>query len=238
MRIPVEKTADNVRAMFDQIAPRYDFLNHTLSLGIDIRWRNTTVKAAKRKTSTSAPEILDLCCGTGDLTFALRDGFPGASRVIGSDFSANMIDLAEQKRGERSVSFEVGDATAMRFDDGSFDVVSVAFGIRNVVDLDRGLAEMRRLLRPGGIALILEFSTPPIPLMNQVYRLYFHRILPTIGNRISKSSDSAYTYLPESVDDFPGPKELADRMTAAGFDEVTWKRLTFGIACLHIGKVA
>jgi demethylmenaquinone methyltransferase/2-methoxy-6-polyprenyl-1,4-benzoquinol methylase len=234
----VEKTADNVRAMFDQIAPRYDVLNHTLSLGIDIRWRNTTVKAARLQRSTDSPEILDLCCGTGDLTFALHAGFPGAKRVIGADFSPNMIDLAEEKRGDRAVSFEVGDATAMRFEDASFDIVSVAFGIRNVVDLDRGLSEMRRLLRSGGTALILEFSSPPIPLMNQVYRLYFHRILPAIGNRISKSSVSAYTYLPESVDDFPGPKELADRMTAAGFDEVTWKRLTFGIACLHIGKVA
>jgi demethylmenaquinone methyltransferase / 2-methoxy-6-polyprenyl-1,4-benzoquinol methylase len=221
-----------VRDMFDQVAPRYDLLNHLLSLNVDKLWRRRTVKRLRPVLERADARVVDLCCGTGDLMFAL--GVQAKARVFGSDFSHAMLVRARQKA--RSADLFEADALRLPLRDASVDLVTAAFGFRNLTNYDSGLREFRRVLRPGGIAAILEFSTPPNPLFARVYGSYSSRVLPWIGGTIS-GAPQAYRYLPESVRKFPEPAELAAMMRAAGFSEVRWERMTFGIVALHLGTV-
>ncbi|HLU48894.1 MAG TPA: bifunctional demethylmenaquinone methyltransferase/2-methoxy-6-polyprenyl-1,4-benzoquinol methylase UbiE, partial [Planctomycetota bacterium] len=237
--MPLSKEGRRVRAMFAGIARRYDLLNHVLSLNIDRRWRR---RAARRLALDARSRVLDVCTGTGDLAFELaRHLAPDEGWVHGTDFCPEMVTIAEEKRKRRAVrnvAFSVADTLALPFPDGAFDAVTVAFGIRNVESLDRGLAEMARVLRPGGRLAILEFTASQRRPIRAAYRLYFHRLLPRIGAWISRSraGEDAYAYLPASVDEFPGPEELGRRMEQAGFAAVRWDLLSFGIAALHVGE--
>ena len=225
-----------VRRIFSEIAPRYDLLNHVLSFNIDRRWRR---RAVDRLGWERVPDgtYLDACAGTYDLSLELarRPGFRG--RVVASDFARPMLVEGKGKLDGAPVVPLCADTLRLPFADGTFHGATVGFGVRNLADLDRGLAEFRRVLRPGGRLVILEFTTPPNALVRGGYHLYFHRILPVVG-RIVSGHPWAYRYLPESVKEFPGPDGLADRMRAAGFDEARWERVTFGIAAIHVGEVA
>ncbi len=227
---------DYVQQMFSDIAPRYDLLNHVLSLNIDRAWR---VKALKALDWRTRPEgtYLDLCAGTLDVGAMLtkQSGFGGF--VVGADFAVPMLQHGRGK-ALRSVLSPVGaDALALPLANASVDGAIVAFGIRNVADLDAGLREVHRVVRPGGRFVILEFSTPSSALVRAGYHAYFHHVLPRIGRLVS-GHGSAYTYLPMSVSHFPTGDDLAQRMRAAGFASVTWQPLTFGIAAIHVGTVA
>lgn len=229
------KSAEDVRAMFARVAPRYDFLNHALSLCQDFRWR----RAAARELSslkTDSP-IADVCAGTGDLGFAFLRARPQA-RVIALDFTQEMLlrGLAKSAHNtDRTVFFARGDALRLPLRDRSCAASAVAFGIRNVTDLDRGLRELHRILEPGGKALILEFTKPPGRLFGPLYLFYFRHILPVLGRLLSWRSGDAYTYLPASVAAFAGPLEMKDRMQAAGFADVRATPLTFGVVHLYVG---
>ncbi|MDJ0522958.1 MAG: bifunctional demethylmenaquinone methyltransferase/2-methoxy-6-polyprenyl-1,4-benzoquinol methylase UbiE [Planctomycetota bacterium] len=227
------KRGRRISRMFDRIAPTYDVLNHLLSANTDVRWRK---KAAGMLELKGSERLLDLCCGTGDLAMAMKDG--GAGEVVGTDFAPEMIRIAEQKDGER-IEWHIADTTDLPFDDASFDVATVGFGVRNLEDLDAGFREAHRVLRPGGRFLILEFSRPPNRVFRGVYHAYFMIVLPMIGNLVSGGGgDNAYTYLPRSVMAFPGPNALADRLKGAGFESVDITPLTGGIACIHIAHKA
>lgn len=225
--IPVEQ-------MFSAIAPRYDLLNRLLSAGRDRSWRREAVAAA-----ALPPEgaLLDVCTGTADMALEAARRFPDA-RIAGVDFSRPMIDLGRAKverarLGER-ITLQVAPAEALPFPEGFFDAATAAFGLRNIPDRLRGLREMRRVLRPGGRAVILEFSIPPFPLFRGVYLWYFHRVLPWIG-RIVSGHPTAYAYLPASVADFPSPEGLSAWMREAGFRDVSHRLLTAGIVAIHVG---
>lgn len=220
-----------VKQMFTSIAPRYDLLNHVLSLNIDKRWRR---RAVRRLGWEARPEgtYLDACAGTLDLAveLATRDGFRG--RVVGTDFVVPMLSLGAGKaRAVRSVG---ADTLALPFGDARFDGATVGFGVRNLADLDEGLRELRRVLRPGARLVILEFATPHRWPVRPLYLFYFRRVLPWIGRTVSKHRD-AYTYLPASVLRFPEPDALAGRMERAGFRDVHYERRTFGIVAIHWG---
>src|SRR5262245_30596198 len=226
------KRGSRISRMFDRIAPTYDVLNHVLSANIDVRWRKQVVQ---RLALTGAERCLDACSGTGDLAIALAEG--GAKEVVGSDFAPDMLERARSKAappGAR-VQFVVADTTRLPFPDAQFDVATVGFGVRNLENLDGGLRELCRVLRPGGRLAILEFSRPSNPIVRGVYDLYFMLILPLIGNLVSGGAENAYAYLPRSVMAFPRPGALAERMKAAGFAKVEYEPLTMGIAYLHLG---
>jgi len=228
------EASDWVRAMFARVAHRYDLANHLLSFNVDRYWRARTVARLRDLLRTPGTKALDLCCGTGDLVLALEA--EGRCAVLGSDFCHPMLTAAVEKiarSGFRSRLFEA-DALQMPVRDGSFDLIAVAFGFRNLVDYPRGLEEMRRMLRPGGVAAILEFSQPPNRAFAALYNFYSRRVLPALGGALSGSKD-AYAYLPESVRKFPLPEELAQLMRGAGFAQVSFERITGGIVCLHIG---
>jgi demethylmenaquinone methyltransferase/2-methoxy-6-polyprenyl-1,4-benzoquinol methylase len=222
-----------VRRIFSEIAPRYDLLNRLLSLGIDRRWRTI---ALRRLGWDRAPEgtYLDLCAGTLDVGAQLsrQPGFRG--RILGADFAEPMLRAGTGKAPAATLAPVVADALALPVRDGVFDGAIVAFGIRNVARLDAGLREVHRALRPGARFVILEFSTPRVPLVRAAYLFYFHRILPLIG-RIISGHRTAYTYLPRSVAHFPETEALAAAMRDAGFRDVRWESLTFGIAAIHVG---
>jgi len=223
-----------VRGMFGRIAPRYDLANHLLSMNIDRYWRAHTVRRVRPVLDRPGARALDICCGTGDLLLALARH----RAVIGSDFCHPMLVIAREKIAHRrapAVVFE-SDALALPVRNASLDLVTVAFGFRNLANYEAGLAEMRRVLRPGGMAAILEFSTPSNGLFAAVYHFYSRRILPIIGGLISGSPD-AYRYLPESVRKFPAAPELAAKMRAAGFQNVSFEYLTGGSVALHLGSV-
>jgi demethylmenaquinone methyltransferase/2-methoxy-6-polyprenyl-1,4-benzoquinol methylase len=225
-----------VRDMFGRVAHRYDLANHLLSFNIDRHWRSRTVAEVRAILRHPETRALDLCCGTGDLLMALESA--RGARCFGSDFCHPMLAAAGAKLRKsrlRSVLFE-SDALRLPVRDASLDVVTVAFGFRNLVNYEAGLLEMRRVLRPGGMVAILEFSQPGNPAFAALYGWYSRRILPVIGGAISGARD-AYTYLPESVRKFPDAPELADRMRAAGFRDVRFIRMTFGIVALHLGTV-
>ena len=222
-----------VRDMFGRVAPRYDLLNHVLSFQIDRYWRAATVKRVRHILERPGARVLDLCCGTGDLMIALQK--QARSRVMGSDFCHPMLVAAAAKSENVAPLFEA-DALQLPLPDASLDLVTVAFGFRNLANYETGLRELRRVLRPGGMAAILEFSQPPNAAFAALYGFYSRQVLPRIGAWLSGSSD-AYTYLPESVRKFPGAEQLAVKMQAAGFENVQFKRLTFGIAALHLGSV-
>jgi demethylmenaquinone methyltransferase / 2-methoxy-6-polyprenyl-1,4-benzoquinol methylase len=226
------QAAEYVRDMFARVAPRYDLLNHLLSFNVDRYWRAQTVRRVRHMLMPGA-RVIDLCCGTGDLTLALQEA--GGASVFGSDFCHPMLVAARRKSRGVARYFEA-DTLRLPIVDGSLDLVSAAFGFRNLANYDDGLREMLRVLRPGGMAAILEFSQPPNPAIASMYGLYSRRILPAIGGAISGSKD-AYRYLPESVRKFPTAEELAESMRAAGFREVRFERMTFGVVVLHLGIV-
>lgn len=220
-----------VRQMFTAIAPRYDLLNHVLSLNIDRAWRRSAVRRL-RWDATPGGLYLDLCAGTLDLAVELerQRGFTGA--VVGADFVVPMLKLGQGKaRGVRGVG---ADALVLPFPDGTFDGCMIAFGIRNLEDVGAGLAEMARILRPGGRLVILEFSMPSRWPVRPLYAFYFRHVLPRIGRLVSKHT-SAYTYLPDSVSAFPEPTELVASISAHGFAAVRHEALTFGVASLYHG---
>jgi demethylmenaquinone methyltransferase / 2-methoxy-6-polyprenyl-1,4-benzoquinol methylase len=216
--------ADGVRAMFDRIAPVYDAMNRVMTAGLDQRWRRATARAVVG----SGDSVLDACCGTGDLAIAAaREG----GHVTGLDFSERMLERARRKAPD--LEWIEGDLLALPFADGSFDAATVGFGVRNVDDLERGLAELRRVLRPGGRLGILEI-TQPRGALRPFYRLWFDRIVPLLGRVLP--GGSAYTYLPASVRRFPGPDELARMLADAGFAEVRYRTFAAGIVALHTGE--
>jgi demethylmenaquinone methyltransferase/2-methoxy-6-polyprenyl-1,4-benzoquinol methylase len=223
-----------VREMFSRIAGRYDLLNHFLSLNIDKRWRRRVRDVLSDILESKDAVVLDVACGTGDLSFELRRG--AKARVMGSDFCRPMLVLAREKSIEKNVEipFIEGDAMALPFADSSFDAVTIGFGFRNLPNFDRGMAELCRVLRRGGKLVILEFSTPAMPGFRQLFRFYFRHVLPRIGGVVSGSPE-AYTYLPDSVSKFPDQRSLAELMTRSGLSNVTFQNLTGGIAAIHEG---
>jgi demethylmenaquinone methyltransferase/2-methoxy-6-polyprenyl-1,4-benzoquinol methylase len=228
----VDSASRAVREMFTAIAPRYDLLNHILSANVDRLWWRRTARTFSGILSRPGAQVLDLCCGTGDMAFALGRQGP-QSRITGADFSHAMLVLASAKSANRPVRWIEADALRLPFPDQSFDLITSAFGFRNLADYDTGLREIRRVLRPGGEVGILEFNEPR-GLLGRLYKVYFKSILPRIGKLIS-GNRSAYSYLPASVARFPTPPELLERMQAAGFREVSWTPYTFGIAGLFRG---
>ena len=228
-----------VREMFTSIAPRYDLLNHVLSFNIDRMWWRRTARVFRDVMARSEARVLDLCCGTGDMTFALRRAAGKSSaQILGADFSHAMLQRATAKsageqNGSRPCWIEA-DALNLPFPSAHFDLVTSAFGFRNLADYDAGLREIVRVLRPGGECGILDFGEPK-GAMGALYRLYFKQVLPRIGTLIS-GVRGPYAYLPASVERFPPPEEMLSRMKRAGFAEATWTPYTFGIAGLYRGK--
>jgi demethylmenaquinone methyltransferase / 2-methoxy-6-polyprenyl-1,4-benzoquinol methylase len=229
-----EKNSASVRKMFNEIAGKYDFLNHFLSFGIDRRWRKRLVKILAKK---SPEQILDVATGTGDLAIAISKLNP--EKIIGIDIALNMLKIAEEKTSRLGlsgmISFVEGDSEHIPFPDGSFDAVTVAFGVRNYENLDRGLQEMRRVLVPGGSMLILEFSQPGSMLMRGLYRFYSKTFIPVAGRLISKHH-RAYSYLPETVATFPSGDAFLAIMTRAGMRNTCRYPLTSGIATIYYGE--
>src|SRR5215510_11682621 len=223
-----------VRAMFAEIAPSYDRLNHLLSVNIDRLWRRFAVGKLKDALAPPGAVALDLCCGTADLTLELEK----RARVIGCDFCHPMLVIGNEKiksKQARRAFLTEGDALRLPFADCSFDVVTIAFGLRNLEHVEGGLAEIFRVLKPGGRAAALEFSRPVIPVFRQAFEFYFHNILPHVGSLVS-GSDSAYRYLPASVRAFPDQKRLAGMMREIGYANVRYHNLTGGVAALHLGE--
>lgn len=219
--------------MFDRIAGRYDLLNSLMTAGLHHSWR---ARAVDRAAASPGDSVLDVCCGTGDLSFELAGRVSPGGNVIGSDFSEPMLDLAREKaekRGSESVRFEWADALNLPYDEGRFDAVTVGFGVRNFADRDRGLREMARVLKPGGRLVILEFTEPRRPPFSTFYSLWFDRIVPMLG-RLTPNPE-AYSYLAESVHGFPRPEGLAAKMDAAGFEQVRWLLTAGGILAIHSG---
>ena len=235
-----------VRDMFSNIAPRYDFLNHFLSGSFDKLWRRRTAKRFARILNSPNVRVLDLCCGTGDLLFALEREAGNACKQIqeaprrffGADFALPMLNLAQSKKQTANTDcreiFLAADALALPFSDARFDLVTTAFGFRNLVNYDRGLREIARVLRPGGEVGILEFCEPKVGVLAALYKFYFTRILPKVGGAISGRGE-AYSYLPRSVRQFPQPRVLKEWLEAAGFENVQYERWTCGIVALHRG---
>lgn len=225
--------------MFGQIAGRYDFLNHLLSLGIDHHWRRQTVRLVPPQGDRP---ILDICTGTGDLALAYARATGGNINLVAADFCHEMLDIGRQKArragADGRVTFLEADAQSLPLPSDEFQIVCVAFGLRNVADTDRGLAEMTRVCAPGGRVAVLEFSTPTQQPFKAIYGWYFRHVLPRIGQFVSRNSNDAYRYLPDSVGQFPQDEALVERMRAAGLDEVRRYPFTLGIATLYVGKKA
>jgi demethylmenaquinone methyltransferase/2-methoxy-6-polyprenyl-1,4-benzoquinol methylase len=225
-----------IRRMFGAIAPSYDLLNHLLSLNIDKYWRWRTTRLVP---PMPGEPVLDLCTGTGDLALAYDRAAGGKSPITGADFCHEMLCRAVQKTercgAAERIRYIEADAQALPFPDDSFQVTTVAFGLRNVTDTDRGIAEMVRVTRPGGKVAILEFSQPHHWLFGRLYRFYFTHVLPFVGQAISRSKDQAYRYLPASVMEFPDGEALATRLRGHGLTDVAWHPFTFGIATLYVG---
>jgi demethylmenaquinone methyltransferase/2-methoxy-6-polyprenyl-1,4-benzoquinol methylase len=218
--------ADGVRRMFDRIAPVYDLMNRVMTAGLDRRWRAATVREAVRP----GDRVLDACCGTGDLAVAALQA--GAGEVVGLDFAERMLERARVK--EPRIEWVQGDVLALPFEDASFDAATVGFGIRNVEDLEAGVRELRRVLRPGGRLAILEITTPRGALA-PFYRVWFDRVVPLLGRVLP--GGSAYTYLPASVRRFPAPEDLAALLARSGFTQVRFRLFAGGIVALHVGEV-
>ena len=227
-----DSKASRVRSMFAQIAPRYDFLNHALSLNIDKRWRRLVIQQVAERLRRPGAVALDLCCGTAELSLELGTLAP----TFGVDFCRPMLELGIKKVRRTGLPIELieGDALCVPAADSAFDVVTVAFGLRNLDGTAEGLREMHRVLKPGGRCVVLEFSRPQLPVFRNLFHFYFTRLLPRIGNAVSGSS-FAYQYLPDSVQEFPTQKELAGLMAAVGFSDVKYYNLFGGVASLHVG---
>lgn len=232
-----QEAATWVRAMFGRVAHRYDLANHLLSFNIDRLWRARTVRRVRPILERPNPRVLDICCGTGDLVMALQRACPRP--VLGSDFCHPMLVAARAKAARQRASSLLFESDALRLPvrDASLDLITVAFGFRNLANYEEGLREMRRALRPGGMAAILEFSQPSNAVFGALYGFYSRRLLPWIGGLLTGSRD-AYLYLPESIRKFPAAPQLAEDMRRAGFAHVTYERLTGGIVALHAGEVA
>ncbi len=233
----VDKSSQRVREMFGQIAPKYDRMNHLLSLNIDRYWRWRTVRLLDPRPDEP---ILDICTGTGDLALAFHRQTRGRAPIVAADFCREMLAIGEQKKRRAGINGQVtfveADAQHLPFDDDSFQIVSVAFGLRNIADTDRGLSEMVRVCRPEGKVAVLEFSMPQWQPMKTLYGIYFRHVLPRIGQLLARNDQNAYQYLPDSVGEFPQGKALAERMRRSGLSEVTIHPLTFGVATLYIGE--
>jgi len=220
--------------MFDRIAGVYDLMNSAMTAGMHHRWR---ARAADRAELAPGDAALDVCCGTGDLAFELARRVGPDGRVVGSDFSERMLDLAREKPVPEAAAkpiFEWADALDLPYDDGGFDAVTVGFGVRNLSDLDRGIAEMARVLKPGGRLVILEITQPTRPPLSTFFSVWFDRIVPLIGRFAGDSA--AYSYLPESVKRFPPPAGLAAIMDGAGLERIRWTILAGGIIAIHSGR--
>jgi demethylmenaquinone methyltransferase / 2-methoxy-6-polyprenyl-1,4-benzoquinol methylase len=239
---PIEPTVDKssmrVRHMFGEIAPRYDLLNHLLSCNVDRYWRWRTVR--KLKPRADGGPILDVCTGTGDLAIAFDKAAGGRLPIVAADFCHEMLEIGEaksQRRGSgKRIDFVEGDTEQLPLPAGEFQIVSVAFGLRNVADTDRGLAEMVRTCKPGGKVAVLEFTTPRRQPMKAFYGWYFRNVLPKIGQWLMRNNSAAYEYLPESVGEFLQYEQLVARMEAAGLVNVRFFPMTFGIATLYVGE--
>jgi demethylmenaquinone methyltransferase/2-methoxy-6-polyprenyl-1,4-benzoquinol methylase len=233
----VVETARAVQAMFAQVAPRYDFLNHLLSARFDVWWRRAAAREVRHVLERPASLAADLCCGTGDLTFALA-GF-SAGRVLGADFCHPMLEIARRKRasqaGKLRSDFIEADTLSLPFASGTLDLVSAAFGFRNLANYAQGLAEMHRVLKPGGTIAILEFNRVRSPVLGPLFRLYFRHVLPFVGTRIS-GVRGPYQYLPDSVERFPDQDHLAQRLKEGGFEKVHYRNFMGGVAALHLGE--
>ncbi len=232
----VDKSNERVRSMFAEIAGSYDRMNHLLSMNVDKYWRWRTVRWVPPQGDSP---ILDICTGTGDLAFAYWKASKGRVPIVGADFCPEMLQVGEAKKLKLGITDEVtfveADAQEIPYDDDSFQLVTVAFGLRNIHDTDRGLIEMTRVCTPGGRVVVLEFSQPQVQPMKAIYGCYFRYVLPMLGRILARNSASAYDYLPQSVGEFPAGQALADRMTSAGLSEVWFRPLTFGIATLYVG---
>jgi len=226
---------EKIQQMFGAIAPRYDFLNRLLSFGIDRRWRKKTVRLLKYR---SDARILDVATGTGDVALEIARTTPASVKITGADFCQEMVDrgiikVAASPYADR-IDFKVAPCEDLPFASDTFDSITIAFGIRNVVDRKLGLAEMWRVLRPGGRMLILEFSTPRSTFFRQIYYFYFRRLLPVVGGLFSRYN--AYKYLPDSVLEFPSHEEFSHMISEAGFRNIHIHELTFGIATIYVGE--
>ena len=220
-----------VRNMFDDISSSYDFLNHFLSLGIDIYWRKKFIRKLNIKTNNI---ILDVACGTGDISFEIEKKY--STIVTGLDISPNMIKIAKnksKKRGLNKINFIVGDAEDLPMENNSIDKITISYGFRNISNYDKALSEFYRVLKPGGKLGILEFSSPHSKIVGSLFKIYFHYILPKVASLFSRSD--AYRYLPESVDFFPSRKNICDKIINSGFKEAIYTDLTFGISSIFIG---
>ncbi|MGH9512300.1 MAG: ubiquinone/menaquinone biosynthesis methyltransferase [Terriglobales bacterium] len=230
-----ESAARAVRQMFTSIAPRYDLLNHVLSFNVDRLWWGRTARSFAEVLSRPDARVLDLCCGTGDLTLALlKKSKVFSGRIVGADFAHPMLQRAKQKAARTSLQFMEADALRIPVVDAQFDLVTSAFGFRNLADYDAGLREIARVLRPGGECGILDFGAPD-GFIGKLYRIYFKHVLPAVGSLIS-GVQGPYRYLPASVERFPSPSEMLKRMERAGLAEVSWTPYTFGIAGLFRGR--
>jgi demethylmenaquinone methyltransferase/2-methoxy-6-polyprenyl-1,4-benzoquinol methylase len=229
--------ADRVRRMFASVAPTYDLLNHLSSAGIDRSWRKRAVELSELP---AAALVLDLCTGTADLALAYGNADPTPARVVGSDFCPEMLEIGRNKAAEcaprRRPDLIAADALRLPFADDTFDVVSCAFGLRNLSDIPAGLAECRRVLKPGGCAVVLEFTLPSSRLLRALYQLYFRAVMPLTATLISGDRTGAYRYLPRSVSHWPSPAELEQQFRQAGFVDVDHRLLTCGVAAVHRGR--
>lgn len=238
MALPYKENTDNkkkqVATMFNNISHRYDFLNHLLSMGIDKLWRKKAVRLLSQR---PVKRLLDIASGTGD--FAISGLKLKPEQIIGSDISEGMLKVAKEKIKKKGltdiISFELGDAEDIKHEDKSFDAITVGFGVRNFENLEKGLSEMHRVIKDGGQVAILEFSKPRQFPIKQFYNFYFLRILPLIGKMVSKDA-SAYTYLPESVQEFPDGQDFVDIMQKVGYKNIKQYPVTFGIASIYWGE--
>ena len=241
----LDKRESKIRSMFNDIAPSYDLLNHLLSCNVDHYWRWRTTKLVPpqpgplQDSARPAAPILDLCTGTGDLALAYDRAAQGRVPIFGADFCHEMLVRAEAKakreKANERIRFLEADAQHLPFASDRFQITTVAFGLRNVTDTDKGIAEMVRVTQPGGRVAILEFSQPRGFLFGRLYRFYFRHVLPRLGQMVSRSKDNAYRYLPESVRQFPDGEALAERLRGHGLVDVKWHAMTFGIATLYVG---
>ncbi|MCC9601621.1 bifunctional demethylmenaquinone methyltransferase/2-methoxy-6-polyprenyl-1,4-benzoquinol methylase UbiE [Stieleria sp. JC731] len=233
---PLDKSNERVREMFRQIAPKYDLMNHLLSMNIDKYWRHCAVK---RLNLVQNIPVLDTCTGTGDLAMAIANAAPSGVEVVGSDFCGAMLEIARKKRvagtATGQIDYVEADSQQLPFASDLFQAVTVAFGLRNVADTDRGLKELTRVCRPGGKVMVLEFSRPTLFGLRQIYNAYFKYVLPKVGQLFARNDKSAYSYLPDSVSRFPDGEALAERMRAAGLEEVKFTPLTFGVCTIYEG---